>query len=74
MFGRRKHLDILMHRRGVSVYQDGRYLHVDAKLSIKSQRELGTLKDLVNLLADVVNPTQRDEDAEIVAPHANDVI
>ena len=69
MFGRKhKHLKILMHRYGATVYQDGRYLHIDAKLSTKSQRDLGTLRDLIEALDEVAKSTKK-----IVTPHPDEV-
>lgn len=38
MFGKRKHARILKGHRNSSVYVDGRYLHVDTKISVKSKR------------------------------------
>jgi hypothetical protein len=35
---KRKHARILKHHRNSAVYIDGRYLHVDMKISMKSKR------------------------------------
>ena len=84
MFGRkRKHLDILIHRRNATVYLDGRYIHIDVKLSIKSDRDRSTLRDIWNAVADAValeeNPIARsaitektpDNDKTFVRPRVD---
>lgn len=38
MFGKPKHVTILKHHRNSAVYLEGRYLHVDTKVSMKSKR------------------------------------
>ncbi len=51
MFGRtRKHVEIWLHRHGVNVYQDGRYVHIDARLSMRSQRDRATLKEVLRVI------------------------
>ena len=35
---RKKHAEIFKHHRNTAVYVDGRYLHVDTKVSTRSER------------------------------------
>jgi len=43
-----------MHRRNAAAYVDGRYLHVDAKLSVKSKRDREIARELAStILAEV---------------------
>lgn len=37
MFRKPKHVTILKHQRNATVYLDGRYLHVDMKISTRSK-------------------------------------
>ncbi len=70
----RKHINILVSRYGASVYQDGRYIHIDVKLSIKSSRDRTALRDVMNTINDLLelveNPRVMDipGDTEIVGP------
>lgn len=70
-FRTRKHINILVSRYGASVYQDGRYIHVDVKLSIKSSRDRNALRDVMNAIKDLLvleeNPILPG-DTEIVGP------
>ena len=53
---KRKHVKVLLHRHHADVYQDGRYLHIDAKLSLKSKRDCNALRDLVFELMAIAEP------------------
>ena len=72
MFRRtRKHINILVSRYGASVYQDGRYLCIDVKLSVKSSRDRNALRDVMNAIKNVVglqekNATPEQQDSEIM--------
>lgn len=59
MFSRiRKHARILMHRRNAAAYVDGRYLHVDAKLSVKSKRDREIARDLAGTIYNEVGANE----------------
>ena len=58
MFGKRKHARILMSRRNAAAYVDGRYLHVDAKLSVKSKRDREIARDLAESIIEEVGASE----------------
>ena len=66
-FRSRKHLNILVSRYGATVYQDGRYLHVDVKLSIKSARDRNALHDVINAISDAL-ATEENPIAKLPVP------
>ena len=72
-FRKTKHIDILVSRHGASVYLDGRYIHVDVKLSIKSSRDRNALRDVVSAINEAIeleeNPITLAEDT--LPPHCD---
>lgn len=51
---KRKHIDVVVHRPGATVYQDGRYLSADMKISTRSKRGRQVARDIANsILAEV---------------------
>lgn len=76
----RRHARILMSRRNAAVYIDGRYLHVDAKLSTKSKRDREIARDLAEEILTEVGLTtagfdrlkQLRHDQAIEAPTPSD--
>ncbi len=59
MFGRKKKVEVVMHRSGATVYRDGRYLVVDARMSTRSKKGRDALKDLADaILAEAREPVR----------------
>ena len=50
----RKHARIVKHHRNSSVYVEGRYLHVDTKLSIRSKRGREIARETARAIFDEV--------------------
>ena len=59
----RKHARILKHHRNSSVYVDGRYLHVDTKVSVKSKRGRELARETA---AAILNEVGASEEARAV--------
>jgi hypothetical protein len=60
MFGRnREHVKILKHHRNAAVYIDGRYLHTDMKVSLKSKRGREIALETAEAIANAVNDIER---------------
>ncbi len=51
---RRKHVEIIKHHRNSSVYIDGRYMHVDSKLSMRSKRGRELAIETANAIIEAV--------------------
>jgi len=47
---KKKAVEVLMHRAGATVYMDGRYLVIDARMSTKSKKGREALMDLADAI------------------------